>query len=334
MDAETQARIFEPFFTTKEKGKGTGLGLSTVYGIVKQSGGYVWVYSELGRGTTFKVYLPLAEGVGAVRQPEIALAADPQGMETVLLVEDEEHVRHVAREFLQIRGYSVLEAKNGGDALQIAHSHPGPIHLLLTDVVMPGMNGRELWQRLSWRPEMKVLYMSGYPENAIVQHGTLEEGTMYLQKPFTLNALTHKVRETLNQGVAEPEHGERKPAGRVEAGPTRGESNGPAPRFTVHLPMRYRIAGDEQWSAGTLENMSRSGLLFHADQALPARAQIEITLTLPLELAGRQAPEVLCKAEVVRLAKAKERVPAPAFAARILDYSLLSGHDLASAASA
>ena len=334
MDAETQSRIFEPFFTTKEKGKGTGLGLSTVYGIVKQSGGYVWVYSELGSGTTFKVYLPLAEGAEAARQPEAVLAADPPGLETVLLVEDEEHVRHVAREFLEIRGYSVLEAKNGEDALQIAHSHPGPIHLLLTDVVMPGMNGRELWQRLSWRPEMKVLFMSGHPENAIVQHGTLEPGVMYLQKPFTLNALTHKVREVLNHVAAEPKREERKPVGRVEAWPVRGEPSGPAPRFTVHLPMRYRLAGEEQWFAGALENVSRSGLLFHADQALPAHAQIEITLALPLELAGRQAPEVLCKAEVVRLAKAKERVPAPAFAARILDYSLLNGHDLASAASA
>ena len=334
MDAETQSHIFEPFFTTKEKGKGTGLGLSTVYGIVKQSGGYVWVYSELGRGTTFKVYLPLAEEAEAVRQPEAALAGDSQGLETVLLVEDEEHVRRVARQFLEIRGYSVLEARNGDEALQLAHSHPGPIHLLLTDVVMPGMNGRELWQRLSWRPEMRVLFMSGYPENAIVQHGTLEPGVMYLQKPFTLNALTHKVREVLNHATAEPEREERKPVRGVEAGPVRGEASGPAPRFTVHLPMRYRLAGDDQWFAGALENMSRSGLLFHADQTLPAHSQIEITLTLPLELAGRPAAEVLCKAEVVRLAKAKERVPPPAFAARILDYSLLHGQDVASAASA
>jgi CheY-like chemotaxis protein len=328
MDAETQSRIFEPFFTTKEKGKGTGLGLSTVYGIVKQSGGYVWLYSELGRGTTFKVYLPLAEEAETVLQPEAVPVADSPGLETVLLVEDEEHVRRVAREFLEIRGYSVLEAKNGDEALQLAHSHPGPIHLLLTDVVMPGMNGRELWQRLSWRPEMKVLFMSGYPENAIVQHGTLAKGVMYLQKPFTLNALTHKVREVLNHVTAEPEREERKPVGRVETSPVRGEPSGPAPRFTVHLPLRYRLAGGDQWFAGALENMSRSGLLFHADQALPAHAQIEVTLTLPLELAGRQAPEVLCKAEVVRLAKAKEKVPPPAFAARILDYSLLNnGHD-------
>ena len=337
MDAETQSHIFEPFFTTKEKGKGTGLGLSTVYGIVKQSGGYVWVYSELGRGTTFKVYLPLAEGADAALQPEAVLAGDSQGMETVLLVEDEEGVRRVAREFLEIRGYSVLEAKNGDEALQAAHSHLGPIHLLLTDVVMPGMNGRELWQRLSWRPEMRVLFMSGYPENAIIQNGTLEAGAMYLQKPFTLNALTHKVREVLNRVSTSPERRwPNKPAagGRVEPWPAHDESSGPAPRFTVHLPLRYRIAGEDQWSAGALENVSRSGLLFHADQALPARAQIEITLTLPVEWAGRQTPEVLCKAEVVRLAKAKERVPAPAFAAKILDFSLLNGHDVESAASA
>ncbi len=335
MDAETQSHIFEPFFTTKEKGKGTGLGLSTVYGIVKQSGGYVWVYSELGRGTTFKVYLPLAGGAEAARQPEAPQAGDSQGLETVLLVEDEEHVRRVAHEFLEIRGYSVIEARNGDEALQIAHSHPGPIHLLLTDVVMPGMNGRELWQRLSWRPEMKVLYMSGYPENAIVQNGTLEEGTMYLQKPFTLNALTRKVREVLNRAAPEPV-ARRKPAAQpMETWTMPGEPSGPAPRFTVHLPLRYRIAGEEHWFSGALENVSRSGLLFHADQPVPAHAQIEITLSLPVEWAGRTAPEVLCRAEVVRLAKAKERVPAPAFAARILDYSLLNGHDsMASAASA
>ncbi|HEV2022703.1 MAG TPA: PAS domain S-box protein, partial [Terriglobales bacterium] len=244
MDAETQSHIFEPFFTTKEKGKGTGLGLSTVYGIVKQSGGYVWVYSELGRGTTFKVYLPLADAAQATHQPEAVLAADPQGMETVLLVEDEQGVRRVAREFLEIRGYSLLEAANGEEALQIAHSHPGPVHLLLTDVVMPGMNGHELWQRLSWRPEMKVLYMSGYPENAIVQNGTLEEGVMYLQKPFTLNALTHKVREVLNRSTAEPERPQ--PAGGGEVWPIRGDAGGPAPRFAVHLPLRYRISGESQ----------------------------------------------------------------------------------------
>ncbi len=337
MDAETQSHIFEPFFTTKEKGKGTGLGLSTVYGIVKQSGGYVWVYSEQGRGTTFKVYLPLAEEAEAARQPEAALAGDSQGLETVLLVEDEEGVRRVAREFLEIRGYSVLEARDGDEALQTAHSHMGPIHLLLTDVVMPGMNGRELWQRLSWRPEMKVLFMSGYPENAIIRNGTLEAGAQYLQKPFTLSALTHKVRQVLNHVAASPERDwQRKAAAgvRADAWPPRGEPSGPAPRFTVHLPLRYRIAGEDHWSSGSLENVSRSGLLFHADQALPARAQIEITLTLPVEWAGRQTPEVLCKAEVVRLAKAKERVPAPAVAAKILDFSLLDGHDLASAASA
>ncbi|MDP9264192.1 MAG: PAS domain S-box protein [Acidobacteriota bacterium] len=332
MDAETQSHIFEPFFTTKEKGKGTGLGLSTVYGIVKQSGGYVWVYSELGRGTTFKVYLPLADAAQATYQPEPALAADPPGMETVLLVEDEEGVRRVAREFLEIRGYTVLEAANGEEALQIAHAHPGPVHLLLTDVVMPGINGRELWQRLSWRPEMKVLYMSGYPENAIIQDGTLEEGVMYLQKPFTLNALTHKVREALHHSTAEPAR--RPPPEGGESWPIRGDAKGPAPRYTFHLPMRYRVAGEDQWSTGKLENVSRSGLLFHADQAPPARTRIEITLTLPVELGGCAAPEVLCHAEVVRLAKAVERVPPPAVAARILDYSLLNGFDSMVAASA
>ncbi|HEV2022132.1 MAG TPA: PilZ domain-containing protein, partial [Terriglobales bacterium] len=173
---------------------------------------------------------------------------------------------------------------------------------------------------------------------AIVQNGTLEEGVMYLQKPFILNALTHKVREVLNRSTAEPEREAlHKPdaPGREEAWPIRGDAGGPAPRFAVHLPLRYRVAGEDQWSSGALENVSRSGLLFHADQALPANAQIEITLTLPVEWAGRAAPEVLCRAEVVRLAKAKEKVPPPAFAARILDYSLLNGHDsFASAANA
>ena len=161
---------------------------------------------------------------------------------------------------------------------------------------------------------------------------------MYLQKPFTLAALTAKAREVLNRAAMEPKREAlHKPdaSGRVEAWPIPAAPTGPAPRFTVHLPLRYRVAGEEQWFAGALENVSRSGLLFHADHALPAHAQIEITLTLPVELAGRPTPEVLCRAEVVRLAKAKEKVPPPAFAAKILEYSLLSGHDsFASAASA
>jgi signal transduction histidine kinase/ActR/RegA family two-component response regulator len=198
MDKETQARIFEPFFTTKEKGKGTGLGLSTVYGIIKQSGGYVLVQSELGHGTTFRIYLPRveesAEPVGTVR------ISQPQhgGSETVLLVEDEESVRQLVRETLELRGYNVLEAENGEAALQIVTHHAEPIHMLITDVVMPGMSGRELSARLcATHPQTKVLYLSGYTEDAIVHEGVLEAGTAFLQKPFTLQMLSRKVREVL-----------------------------------------------------------------------------------------------------------------------------------------
>jgi len=198
MDRETQARIFEPFFTTKEKGKGTGLGLSTVYGIVKQSGGYVLVQSEPGHGTTFRIYLPRveesAEPVGTVR------ISQPQhgGSETVLLVEDEESVRQLVRETLETKGYKVLEAENGEVALQIVTHHTEPIDMLITDVVMPGMSGRELSARLcATHPQTKVLYLSGYTEDAIVHEGVLEAGTAFLQKPFTLQMLSRKVREVL-----------------------------------------------------------------------------------------------------------------------------------------
>jgi PAS domain S-box-containing protein len=199
MDALTQARIFEPFFTTKEQGKGTGLGLSTVYGIVKQSGGNIWVYSEEGLGTTFKVYLPRLDQVVEVGLPGEAQAALPQGTETILLVEDEEMIRKAAREILEVNGYRVLEASGGDEALMICREHKARIQLLMTDVVMPQMNGRELAERLaSLRPELKVLYMSGYTDDAIVHHGVLDEGIAFLEKPFTAKALTHKVRELLD----------------------------------------------------------------------------------------------------------------------------------------
>ena len=202
MDAETQAHIFEPFFTTKEKGKGTGLGLATVYGIVKQSGGYIWVYSELGKGTTFKVYLPrVRETEGpALSKPEHR--APHQGTETILLVEDERGVRELAREYLEQAGYTVLEAENAQQAIQIAEGHKGSIDLLFTDVVMAGMSGRHLAAEMQkMRPAIKVLYMSGYTDEAIVHHGILGRDVSLLQKPFTLNSLALKVRETL-EGVA------------------------------------------------------------------------------------------------------------------------------------
>src|SRR6202047_778502 len=199
MDAETQAQIFEPFCTTKGL-KGTGLGLSTVYGIIKQSGGYIWVYSEPGKGTSFKVYLPRvsATGEAIATQPSVTNANPEPAQGTILLVEDESNVRQLAREYLENQGYTVLEAAGGAAAIEISNAHPGPIHLLLNDVIMPGMNGRELARRVSaLRPETKVLYMSGYTENAIAHNGILDEGIALLQKPFTLITLRTKVREKL-----------------------------------------------------------------------------------------------------------------------------------------
>src|SRR5580698_1681437 len=197
MDKETQSRIFEPFFTTKEKGKGTGLGLSTVYGIVKQSGGYVMVQSEQGRGTSFHIYLPRVEGTA---EKHTTPAPDPAlgGTETVLLVEDEESVRQLVRDTLAAKGYQVLEADSGEAGLAEAARYKGAISLVITDVVMPGMSGRELVKHLAQsRPETKVLYLSGYTEDAIISDGSIESGTAFLQKPFSLQSLSRKVREVL-----------------------------------------------------------------------------------------------------------------------------------------
>src|SRR5438445_2388671 len=198
MDKEIQSRIFEPFFTTKEKGKGTGLGLSTVYGIVKQSGGYIFTQSEVGRGTTFRIYLPQVEGAAETLGPVKTSQAVDGGSETVLLVEDEESVRQLVRDTLEGKGYTVIEAENGEAGLRLAEAHSAHIHMVITDVVMPGMGGRELAKRLTeLRPQMKVLYLSGYTEDAIVHQGVLEPGTAFLQKPFTLLTLSRKVREVL-----------------------------------------------------------------------------------------------------------------------------------------
>ena len=198
MTDKIKSRIFEPFFTTKEVGKGTGLGLSTVYGIVKQSGGYVWVYSEVGIGSTFKVYLPSVDAPA-----ELALSQTRQparrGSETVLLVEDEDGVRALMRQVLHKHGYNVLESRHGGEALLMCERHQAQIDLLLTDVVLEQMSGRELAERLlKVRPEMKVLYVSGYADDAIVHHGVLTEGVAFLQKPFTTESLARKVRYVLD----------------------------------------------------------------------------------------------------------------------------------------
>jgi two-component system cell cycle sensor histidine kinase/response regulator CckA len=201
MSPEVKEHLFEPFFTTKEKGKGTGLGLSTVYGIVKQSGGNIWAYSEPGRGATFKIYLPRVNEPLKEIKERVLSEEIPRGSETILAVEDEEEVRKLTVQILKGQGYTVLEASHGEEAMKVAKEHGGDgIHLLLTDVVMPGMSGSELAKSLgSLLPKMKVLFMSGYTDNAIVHHGVLEEGVNYIQKPFTVDALAHKVREVLDR---------------------------------------------------------------------------------------------------------------------------------------
>ena len=201
MSEETQAHMFEPFFTTKEKGKGTGLGLATVYGIIKQSGGFIWVYSEVGHGTTFKLYLPRVEELAErAAAPAQARTRPARGTETILVVEDEAPVRNVARQVLERHGYTVLEAPSAEAALDIATRYSGTIHLLLTDVVMPGLNGRELASRLAdLRPDARVIFMSGYTDDAVTRHGVLEPGSAYVQKPFTPEAIARRVREVLDQ---------------------------------------------------------------------------------------------------------------------------------------
>jgi PAS domain S-box-containing protein len=198
MDADTLKRIFEPFFSTKDKAKGTGLGLSTVYGIVKQNKGYIHAYSEPGMGTTFKIYFPRFQGKAAA-PAEKTEAASGTGTETVLIVEDEQQVLSLAREVLKRYGYQVLTASTPGEACQLVEKHEGQIHLLLTDVVMPAMNGKELQTRIQKiKPGLKTLFMSGYTANVIAQRGVLEEGVEFIQKPFSVASLAQKVRQVLD----------------------------------------------------------------------------------------------------------------------------------------
>jgi PAS domain S-box-containing protein len=330
MDTETQSHIFEPFFTTKGP-KGTGLGLSTVYGIIKQSGGYIWVYSEVGRGTTFKIYLPRVASTGQALTAPVASTVQHHnvepGTETVLLVEDEANLRYLARQYLEKQGYKVIEAADGAVAMQIAVAHEGVIHLLLTDVIMPGMNGRELAQRISEiRPNVKILYMSGYTENVVGHNGMLDAGVRLLQKPFNLRDLKSKVREVLDATPTSPEVAMS--AQSTEPRQTVPQLTIPstrAQRFQLHLPLRYRRLGESNWHDGKTENISRSGMLFQADEALQPHSQLEINLVLPAEIAGLSATEVVCRGEVVRTVEPAGNALSPALAARILQYHFQHG---------
>jgi CheY-like chemotaxis protein len=200
MDTETQSHIFEPFFTTKPPGEGTGLGLATVYGIVKQSGGNIWVYSEPDHGTTFKIYLPAAAEAAEAGEPRRGRPAVAEGSETVLLVEDDEEVRSVAAEMLGKQGYTVLVARNGAEALRLAEQHAGPIPLLVTDVVMPRIGGRELAARLrELRPDIEVLFMSGHTEHLVMSDRQSLPSDGFLQKPFRAEVLARKVRQVLDR---------------------------------------------------------------------------------------------------------------------------------------
>ena len=329
MDGETQSHIFEPFFTTKGP-KGTGLGLSTVYGIIKQSGGYIWVYSEVAKGTTFKIYLPR---VAASGEPATQVAAPVDyrkvepGTETILLVEDEANLRYLARQYLEKQGYRVIEAADGAVAMQIAVAHEATIHLLLTDVIMPGMNGRELAQRISEiRPNVKILYMSGYTENVIGHNGMLDAGVRLLQKPFNLRDLKSKVREVLDATPTPPEVAmSMQSAEPVRSARAREIPPTRAQRFHLNLPLRYRRLGDKDWHVGTTENISRSGMLFQGDEVLQPNAQLEINLVLPQEIAGLSATEVVCRGEVVRTVDHNGSTLSPALAARILQYHFQHG---------
>jgi len=326
MDNETQTRIFEPFFTTKGL-KGTGLGLSTVYGIVKQSGGFIFVDSKPQRGTAFRVYFPRADGRedAAAAQDSLGLPRADRGQETILLVEDEAILRHLARQYLETQGYKILEAEDGAAALQIVDGYKGTIDLLLSDVIMPGMNGRELAARvIKLLPDVRVLYMSGYAENAVGMDGTLDAGINLLQKPFSLPVLKDRVREVLD---SEPIPLEVPMSSRTGASVLAEKKVPPfrARRFNLHLPLHYRPLGEKSWRPGTTENISRSGLLFQAQELLNPHAQLEISLVLPAEIAGLAATEVVCRGEIVRSIGVQGQSVTPSLAAKILQYHFQHG---------
>ncbi len=198
MSHDVQNKIFEPFFTTKDEGRGTGLGLSTVYGIVKQHNGYIYVYSEPDKGTTFKIYLPVKYGKDSTDKIEVN-SYRPTGSETLLVVEDESSLRKYIVEVLQPLGYNLIRAANGSEALDLCENYEGEIDLLLTDVIMPGINGRQLADKLVHnRPEMKVIFMSGYTSDAIARHGVLEDGVNFMQKPVTSSMIANKIRNVLD----------------------------------------------------------------------------------------------------------------------------------------
>ena len=294
---------------------------------MKQSGGSIFVDSKPQRGTSFRVYFPRADGRedAAAAQDSLGLPRADRGQETILLVEDETHLRQLVRQYLETQGYKVLEAEDGAAALQIVDGYKGTVDLLLSDVIMPGMSGRELATRIiQLLPDVRVLYMSGYAENAVGADGTLDAGINLLQKPFSLPALKDRVREVLD---SEPIPLEVPMSSRTGTSALAEKKVPPfrARRFNLHLPLHYRPLGEKSWRPGTTENISRSGLLFQAQEVLHPHAQLEISLVLPAEIAGLASTEVVCRGEVVRSVGAQGQGVTPSLAAKILQYHFQHG---------